>query len=296
VGDQGWVLADRDPVRALGPALAWGRRRRIADLHVVVDHGAGDLARRAAYFQVAPTVWAVDGDQLVRASPEPLTPEPDAPADIETLVALLAAADVDVVVEHGIVSGEVAGLEVARVEVDDDLPRLEVGVGRNDREAFRLVHGDLPTEQALATVVDTVRRQRRPGAPSHPLNRMAADRWLRAQLVARPDALGLVDLTPRSLTFARGGLREQYPAAALGTDAEGRRIVVVCSVGVDLDLVPTAADVRAAVAAHHPVDDLWLVMPERDVLPVTRALAESLHEPPRLVPMLGDWRVTAAVS
>ena len=42
--------------------------------------------------------------------------------------------------------------------------RLEVGVGAHDREAFALVHGDLPTVEALAGVVASWRRYRRPGA------------------------------------------------------------------------------------------------------------------------------------
>ena len=51
------------------------------------------------------------------------------------------------VVEHGVVTGEVRGLEVCRV-VDDrttgDGVRLEVGVGAHDREAFAIIHGDVP--------------------------------------------------------------------------------------------------------------------------------------------------------
>ena len=33
---------------------------------------------------------------------------------------------------------------------------VEVGVGAPDREAFRIIHGDLPTVTALAEVVATV--------------------------------------------------------------------------------------------------------------------------------------------
>ena len=73
-------------------------------------------------------------------------------------------ADVDVVVEHGELFGEVLGLEVARVVVDEDGTRFEVGVGRHDREAFAMLHGDLPTPEALARVVATVRQHRRPDA------------------------------------------------------------------------------------------------------------------------------------
>ena len=67
-------------------------------------------------------------------------------------------------------AGEVLGLEVCRAIVDDDRPaadgpgaRLDVGIGEHDREAFRLVHGDGPVEEALARVVGEVAAHRRPG-------------------------------------------------------------------------------------------------------------------------------------
>ncbi len=72
---------------------------------------------------------------------------------IESLVELLHAAGVEVVRQGGVVSGEVLGLEIARVVVDASGSRLEVGVGRHDREAFSVMHGDIPAAEALATVV-----------------------------------------------------------------------------------------------------------------------------------------------
>ena len=72
------------------------------------------------------------------------------------------------VVEHGVVTGEVRGLEVCRVvDVDDGggRVRLEVGVGPHDREAFAIIHGDVPTRAALAGVVAAVAAARRPTRP-----------------------------------------------------------------------------------------------------------------------------------
>ncbi len=60
------------------------------------------------------------------------------------------------------------GLEVCRV-VDDPATgavRLEVGVGAHDREAFAIMHGDVPTVEALAGVVRAVAEHRRTGPPS----------------------------------------------------------------------------------------------------------------------------------
>ena len=94
----------------------------------------------------------------------------------------------------------VGGFSAARVVVDQDgeagAPRLEVGVGRHDREAFAMIHGRLPTAEALAAVVDAVLAQRRPDAPPHPLNRLAAERWLRCRVMARPEVVGARSLAP----------------------------------------------------------------------------------------------------
>ncbi len=59
------------------------------------------------------------------------------------------------------------------------------------------------------------------------------------------------------------------------------------SAGIDLDLVPTAADARLLL---DPDAELLVVVPARDAHPVTRALAARLHRPARLVPLDGDWR------
>jgi hypothetical protein len=212
-------------------------------------------------------------------------PHPDALA----LAPLLERAGATVVVEHGVVAGEILGLEIARVVVDGDGPRIEVGVGRHDRDAFALVHGDLPTADALTEVIETVRRHRRPGAPAHPLQRLAAERWLREAVIARPDLVGARTLERTAGTIPRTNLKEPVPAPAIGTaaDAGSRPLVVACSVGVDLDLVPSAADVRLAT---DPAARLVLVVPERDAVTITQRLARALTDPATVVPVSGDWR------
>ena len=59
------------------------------------------------------------------------------------------------------------GLEVARAVVDDHGPMLEVGVGKHDRQAQGMVHGDEPTTAALARAVAMVKGHRRADAPHH---------------------------------------------------------------------------------------------------------------------------------
>jgi len=150
-----------------------------------------------------------------------------------------------------------------------------------------MVHGDLPTRQALATVVDAVRADRRPDTPGHPLHRLAPERWLRAALVADPGLVGCAELTPVAPVLARESVKDVVAAGAVGADAAGDPVVVAASVGIDLDLVPTAAELRAV---HAPGARLLLVVPERDDHPVTRAVAARLREPAEVVTVPADWR------
>ena len=64
-GPTGWLLLDSTPLAALGPALVWADRRKIADLHLLVEADAGLVARRARLFSRPPAVWHVDGTSLL---------------------------------------------------------------------------------------------------------------------------------------------------------------------------------------------------------------------------------------
>jgi hypothetical protein len=150
-----------------------------------------------------------------------------------------------------------------------------------------MVHGDRPAEAALADVIATVRRHRTGAAEGHPLKRLAAERWLRNVVIAHPGLVGAAELRAVAGTLPRTNLKEPVPAASAGTDRDGGPIVVVTSVGVDLDLVPTAADVRLATAVDAR---LVLAVPERDDVPATRALAGRLRWPAEVVTVPGNWR------
>jgi hypothetical protein len=255
----------------------------------VVDRpeAAGLLARRSSHFAAPPTIWRADGATLVPAEPDP-TPVPLPPPDAPDLVALLEAAGLEVVVEDGVVLGEVLGLEVARIEHGPDGPRLAVGVGRFDREATEMTHAHLAPADQVARVVDIVARYRVPGAAPHPLNQLVPERWLRSHLVADPGLVGLAELRPVPSAVGRPNLLASGVASAVGATPDGVPVVVTCSTGVDLDLVPAAADDRAA---HAPDARLILAVPARDALPVTLALAGALAAPADVVPLDGEWRV-----
>ncbi|MCC5953757.1 MAG: hypothetical protein JJU45_16815 [Acidimicrobiia bacterium] len=282
-GEALWVLVDGDASRSVGPVLALTERRRRSRVHLVAEDGAGVAARRAAGLGAAIDVWSVAQRALVPAAPDPL-PTVAAPSE-EALAASrpLLAAGADVVIEHGVVLGEVDGLEMARVVDDEHGLRLAVGVGRHDRQATDLVHGTEVDERRLAEVVADLRRRRRPGS-DHPLARLAAARRLRSWLVAEPWRVGLVSIEPVEGTLARSSVLDEAPAFALGRDAEGD-VVLGCSWGIDLDLVPAAVDARAR---HCPSGRLMVVVPRRDDHPHTRRLAALASPPAEVRPVEVD--------
>lgn len=279
----------------LGAALAWALRRGAGQLDLLVGPSAevagddlGAVARRAAAFAVPPAVWRVDGTSI-----EPVEPAAPAPVRVPSPLtaepaSILERAGVDVVVEEGEVIGELRGLEVARVVIDADAAaaHLEVGVGRFDREAFALIHGELPAPEALARVVADVGAHRRAGVEPHPINRLSRERWLRHQLVAAPDLVGAARLAPVEPARRRGGLRDAAVAVALGERPDGTPLVVATSVGIDLEAVPDAADARLR---HAPDAELLIVVPPGDDHPITHELAGLLAAPARVVTVAGEW-------
>lgn len=275
-GGDAWVLVAERAERALGPALAWARQAgfpgAIGRLHVLAEAATGLLARRAAQFEVPITIWRVEGRGLVAADADPIAGPPEASAAHEHLRALIVAGGAIPVVEHGVLFGEVHGLEVCRVvDGPDGVARLEVGVGAHDREAFALVHGDVPTVDALADVVTAVAAHRTPGAEPHPLNRIGAERALRARLIADPGRVGATSLQPAEPPVPRANVKDPAPCVAAGDGPTGP-LLVVCTIGVDLDVVPFAVDAWLLAGAD-PHTEIVLAMPARDDLAVTRALA-----------------------
>ena len=288
-------MIDGAAARSFGPALAWSIRHGVTSLHLVVEHDSGLLARRAQRCAFPVTVWFPQGRVLLPVVPEPLAaPAPPPSAHLE-LIEVIEGAGATAVVEHGVVVGEVRGLEVCRVvdqptvghfaELGDfDVPApadeppegvlLEVGVGANDREAFRMLHGDIPTIEALAAVVDSVLEHRSTDAPQHPLNRLGQERFLRWQLEQDPAAVGMSEVAAVDPPQPRPNLKDPIPCVARGEAPDGSRATVVCSVGVDLDLVGFVADVQELRDA--PV---IVALRPRDAVAITHDLLGLLSTP-----------------
>jgi hypothetical protein len=288
VGHALWVYVPGAPARALGRAAALFVRSDATELDLVLDEPSGHDARVAGLLAAPVRVWSVDGTALRPVEALALASPADPPAGPATsaLVALLTDAGVDVVVEHGVIVGEVRGLEVARVRVTDDGGVvLDIGVGRFDQEAGALLHGDRPTAAALASAVELVAAHRRGDAAAHPVNRLARERWLRAQLVDDPASVGLGALHPISPPLPRRNVKDPAPAAAIGAGPDDEPVLVVCTVGVDLEWMPVAVDL---VERERPAR-VVVALPARDLLPVQHRLADLVAAPVQFVCVEGDW-------
>lgn len=279
-----WVLLDDDDAaRRMGAALAVALRADAQELHLVVDDpvAAGVLARRAPLLTTTVSVWRSEERDLHPVEPAPRATELPLPPAAEVHRDALLRAGLLPVVEGGVLIGELQGLEVARVEFDDiGEARLRPGVGRFDREASTMMFADLPTDEALARTVEMVSRYRDAEIDRHPLNQFVAERWLRSAILTDPSLVGASELLPVTSTSPRQNLKEEAVATAVGTAIDGSEVVVVSSVGVYLDLVPTAADDRLT---HGPDARLLLALPERDVVPIIGELAELLVDPAEIV-------------
>ena len=279
-GTQAWVLVDDEPTRGLGPALAWAIRHGADDLQLVAESGTGVLARRAPAFVLPTEVWHADGRTLLPAIAEPLPDRPPAPAEHEAFRQLIVAAGATPVVEHGVLIGEIGGLEVCRAVTDADTGayRLEVGIGAHDREAFQLLHGDEPTETALTQFVASVAPHRAPGAVGHPLNRLARSRALRSRLEADPTLIGASRVVAADPPLARANVKDDVPCVAVA-DVDGTATTVVCSAGVDLDAVPYAVDARASTG----IEPCLVAVAAGSDLPIQHELAALVRAPLRVV-------------
>jgi hypothetical protein len=280
-GRVGWVLLDERQQRGLGPSLAWALRARVKELQILAEEGTGTLARRVAAFTMPIEVWHIAERALLPAIPEPLPTLLSAPPGHEQFRALIISGGATPTVEHGVLVGEVRGLEVCRVVTDQFTgdARLEVGIGQHDREAFQMLHGDVPTVEALAKVVATVAPHRQHGADPHPLNRLGQERALRARLIDDPALIGASHVEALPSPLVRTNLKDPQPCVAHAVIGGFSRTLVVSS-GVDLDLVPFATDARLATG-----DPTRIVVLARDALPVLADINDLLDDPMAIVPV-----------
>jgi len=280
------ILIEASPERTFGQALVLAARNDATSVDLLVSVDTASVARRAALFDPSPEVWRVNGTELSRAEASVVAPT-EAAALEPRVAALLTVAEVDVIVEHGVTIGECRGLEVARVTGAGPDQRLSVGVGAYDQGAFEVMHPDLTPTESLAEVVAQVLAYRRRGGEPHPINRLARERWIRSDLLADPSALGLTSLAVVEPATPRDGIKDVAIASAIGEATGGERVLVACSVGIDLDAVPAAAD----LAQRHEADRILIVLPDRDRHRVVQAIAARSRRPIEFVKAPEPWAI-----
>jgi hypothetical protein len=288
VDDCAWVLITGRYERSLGPALMWALRNNATSLKLLLNERAGELARISAHFDFAIEVFEVDAAGVARvAVPKDATKIEVSVAD-EMFADFIKSAGADVVREHGVISGEVCGLEVCRVvraTSASDLDgagesELEIGVGAHDRETFKLLHGRTATVESLRKVIAEVAARRAVGAQVHPLNQLARERMLRHYVCLSPQLVGAKSLQPAQPPIARTNLKDVVPCCAVGVSLTGEKMVVIFNVGVDPDVVSFGADARGQINASA---DLVFAMPTRDIVPAVEQIAQMLRRPARFV-------------
>jgi len=275
----GWVVAVEHERHALAVAHLWAESHGVDHLHLVADVNAEVIARRTRYFTRAATVWRYADNVLVEAHRAEHEPDRNVPVSHEHFASLIADCGVDVVREHGVLSGEVLGLEICRVVDDPTSPdgvRLEIGVGVHDRETFRLVHGAVATGEQLMDVARTVSEIRKDPAAQHPLARLALERRLRSRLLASPNLVGATRLSVAEPPVVRTNVKDAVPCVAMGVRADGSKVVVACTSIADLDVVSFGADARDRLAGDA---ELVVVSLPGNVTPSIRRLGEMLQRP-----------------
>ena len=281
-GNDSWVVVLEQCERSLGPVLLWAQKLDATSLDIFVTSDASLVARRAQFFDLDIRVWTMADKNIIRAEADVVLAMSHVAESHEQFADLIAQSGAEVVREHGVLSGEVMGLEVCRVVVDENenTPRLEIGVGAHDRETFQMLHGKVATLESLVKVVDIVRGHRQSGSEHHPLNRLAAERLLRHRIVVEPQLVGASVLQVVEPPVMRLNVKDAVPCCAEGVSEQGQQIVAVCTASVDVDVVAFAADARARIA---PDALLVIATHTNNVTPSLAKLAKSLRIPARFV-------------
>jgi hypothetical protein len=294
VDDVAWVYVTGRHERSLGPALMWALRNDANALKLFSSECAGDLARISTHFDFVIEVFEVDAAGVARVAGPKIVEKIEVSVADEIFAEFIKSAGADVVREHGVISGEVCGLEVCRVvratdsgefggagesgEASDS--ELEIGVGAHDRETFKLLHGRTATIESLRKVIAEVAARRAVGAQVHPLNRLARERMLRHYVCQSPQLVGAKSLQVAQPPIVRTNLKDVVPCCAVGVSLTGEKMIVIFNVGVDPDVVSFGADARGQINGSA---ELIFAMPTRDIMPAVERVAQMLRRPARFV-------------
>ena len=288
VDDVAWVYVTGRHERSLGPALMWALRNNAKALKLFSSESAGDLARIATHFDFVIKVFEIDVAGVACVAMPKIVEKIEVSVADEMFAEFIKSAGADVVREHGVISGEVCGLEVCRVVRAADSgesdgageSELEIGVGAHDRETFKLLHGRTATIESLRKVIAEVAARRAVGAQVHPLNRLARERLLRHYVCQSPQLVGAKSLQVAQPPIVRTNLKDVVPCCAVGMSLTGEKMVVIFNVGVDPDVVSFGADARGQINGSA---ELIFAMSTRDIVLAVERVAQMLRRPARFV-------------
>ena len=282
--DRCWVFAgDENPQSVLGKGIFLLARNPELELYVVFEdiETAGIAARQAIGLKGETKIMHFHEGELTQVSPAPFPDTPITPVLSEDFEAMCRKAGVSIVCENGIWRGEILGLEVVRVDEGD----IQVGVGRFDREAGELLNKGKSRVEQLIDAANQVRTQRTAAAGAHPLATLSRERWLRHKLLSEPEIIGLSEMTPLDPVHQSKNLKDFFPAAAIGIDKDHKQVLCVCSVGIDIGLIPLTAE----LAALHKPGRIVIALPPQDMLPLIIEASHLLNTPSTLIGVDGEW-------
>lgn len=269
-----WVADNHE--RSLGPVLLWANRHHLNEIHLITDNASGLLARRAAALTTPVHVWEFANAALTRATPSEPLPKIPVPESHEQFATTIQQSGADIIREHGILTGEVLGLEICRVVDTPEGPKLEIGVGAHDRETFQLVNAHRSIEESLTQVVATVAKHRSPGAEPHPLNRLAPDRRLRHHILNNPHLVNATALQPAEPPVIRRNLLDAAACIAYGTTTTNEPLIVAVTATVDVDIVTFAID---AQLRQHPHAHITIATYEGNFTQSLRKMTDTVARP-----------------
>ena len=273
---RGALYVTRDHIRTIGPTLLWMQKHHLTEVDLVIEGDAGIPARRAQSLTCNLRVWQMLNGTLQPAQPAPHLPKIQPPDSHEQFTSLIQQCGADVVREHGILTGEVLGLEVCRVVDTPEGPKLEIGVGAHDRETFQLVNAHRTIEESLTQVVATVTQYRAPGAEPHPLNRLAPERRLRHHILNNPHLVNATALQPAEPPVIRHNLLDASACIAQGTTTSNEPLIVAITATVDVDIVTFAID---AQLREHPQAHITIATYAGNLTPSLRKIADTAARP-----------------
>jgi len=100
------------------------------------------------------------------------------------------------------------------------------------------------------------------------------ERYLRWQLQQNPALLGMVAVTAAEPPLPRPNLKDPVPCVARGVASDGSEVTIVCSAGVDIDLLGFVADTQEMADTA-----VIVALRHRDAMAITLDLLALLATP-----------------